>query len=67
MYLSGLCWVEKSIHLHIRIDASGKCDHVSGLQTRVSEINMRSIDSEKRYHEYSAGLMWMSATDITVD
>lgn len=33
----------KDIHLHIRIDARGKCDHVSGLQTHVSEINMRSI------------------------
>lgn len=31
------------------------------------KINMRSIGLEKRFHEYSSGLMWMSATDITVD
>lgn len=33
----------------------------------VSDINMRSIGSERRLDEYSSGLMWMSATDIAVD
>lgn len=33
----------------------------------VSDINMRSMGSERRLDEYSSGLMWMSATDIVVD